>query len=375
MKRGWGGLLGLLAASLSLLPASAVRAQALAQPPGLIRAIMSVTVAPNGKPIALDALLTRPAAPGRYPLVVLSHGAPRDTAELLTTEPTAYSAVAIAFARRGYAVIVPLRRGYGRSGGPYAEGVGPCNSPPYQAAARASGRDVAETVAFMAHQDYVDPTRVILAGVSAGGFASVAAAAQHPPGVVAVLNFAGGRGSEAPDTVCGEDKLLQTYAELGREIRVPTLWLYAKNDHYFGALARRFFAAFTKAGGTGEFVALPAFGDDGHYQFTTDGMAVWRDPVDAFLRAHQLPTWAKPMAEPVPSVPPPHALSASGRQDFESYLAYSNFEKAFAVGSRGQHSWRTGLRSPEEAARAALDACRKNGPGCEVYAINNALAR
>jgi dienelactone hydrolase len=336
---------------------------------------MTVTIAPAGQPVALEALLTRPEAPGRYPLVVLSHGSPRDAAQRATTEPTAYSAVAIEFARRGWAVIAPLRRGYGKSAGPYVEASGPCANPDYVASGRASAADLIETIKVMARQDYVDPQRVLLAGLSAGGFGSIAAAAQRPPGVVAVLNFAGGRGSSAPDTVCSAARLVEAYAAFGRTIRIPTLWFYAANDHYFGpALARRFFAAFTDAGGTGEFVALPAFGSDGHLLLTADGMALWRDRVDGFLRQHDLPTWARPTAEPAPGLPPPRGLSANGRVDFEHYLAYPNFEKAFAVGG-SHYQWVAGRRSAEEAARAALEGCRKRAGACEVYAINNALAR
>src|SRR5258706_10829249 len=111
----------------------------------------------------------------------------------------------------------------------------------------------------MAHQPYVDGGRVMLIGISAGGFASITAAAQQTPGVVAVLNFAGGRGSDAPDSVCSPDVLVQAYGELGHTVRVPALLLYAQNDHFFGpALAQRFFARFTAARGTRTVLAPPA---------------------------------------------------------------------------------------------------------------------
>ena len=72
----------------------------------------------------------------------------------------------------------------------------------------------------------------------------VAAAAQQPPGGVAVLNFAGGRGSDKPYSVCDADQLVETFGTLGKTVRVPTLWLYAANDHFFGPkLAQRFFKA------------------------------------------------------------------------------------------------------------------------------------
>ena len=42
-------------------------------------------------------------------------------------------------------------------------------------------------------------------GVSAGGFATVALTASAPQGLVAAINFAGGRGSLSADEVCEED--------------------------------------------------------------------------------------------------------------------------------------------------------------------------
>jgi dienelactone hydrolase len=369
-------LLGLFAVLLVLLPGGATHAEGLAEPPGLSRTFMTVPITVGGASEALEALLTRPAAPGRYPLVVLSHGAPRDAAERPTMAPTAYSAIAIGFARRGWAVIAPMRRGYGRSQGPYAESAGGCTNRDYPASGRASAADLIATIKYMARQDYVDPSRVLLVGHSAGGFASIAAAAQNPPGVLAVLNFAGGRGSDAPDSVCQEDRLVSAYTGFGHSTRIPTLWLYAANDHYFGPkLAHRFFDAFTGAGGTGAFVALPSFGKDGHQLFHDDGVALWRDPVDAFLRQHNLPTWTKPIGEPTVRLPAPPNLSASGRQDFALYLASANFEKAFAASPKGAVGWATGHRSADEAARAALESCAKNAANCKLYAVNDTLRR
>jgi dienelactone hydrolase len=368
-------LLGLVIAAPCLVQAGTLRAGGLTEPPGLSRTIISVPIAPNGASVVLEALLTRPAAPGRYPLVVLSHGAPRDGADRPTMAPTHYSAVAIEFARRGWAVIAPMRRGYGRSAGPYAESDGTCKSPDYPTSGRAASADLIETIKYMAHQDYVDPGRVLLVGHSAGGFASIAAAARRPPGVLAVLNFAGGRGSDAPDSVCREDLLVDSYAGYGSSIRIPTLWLYAENDHFFGPkLARRFFAAFTGAGGIGTFVALPSFGADGHQLFNADGMPLWRDPVDAFLRQHNLPTWTKPISERAENLPAPSQLSASGRRSFASYLNSANFEKAFAVSAKGGYGWASGHRSADEASHTALEICLKDAPNCKLYAVNGRLA-
>jgi hypothetical protein len=67
---------------------------------------------------------------------------------------------------------------------------------------------------------------------------------------------------------------------------VPSLWLYAANDRYFGpALADRLFAAF--AGATkaeARFVRMPPYGRDGHQTFAAPAAAGhWQEAVSAFL--------------------------------------------------------------------------------------------
>ena len=49
--------------------------------------------------------------------------------------PWAMLPQAIEFARRGWAAVVVMRRGYGNSGGDWADGYGYCGNPNYIAAA------------------------------------------------------------------------------------------------------------------------------------------------------------------------------------------------------------------------------------------------
>ena len=132
----------------------------------------------------------------------------------------------------------------------------------------------------------VQRDRILLIGWSAGGWGSLAAASQSPPGVFAVINFAGGRGGGHPQAGnCAPQRLVGAAARYGSTARIPTLWLYAANDSFFApALARKMSEAFVRAGGQAEYVALPAFGSDGHRVFrSADGRALWQPPVEAFL--------------------------------------------------------------------------------------------
>ncbi len=117
---------------------------------------------------------------------------------------------------------------------------------------------------FVSHRPDIDPTRMIAVGVSAGGFATVALTADPPPGLLAAISFAGGRGSMQDGQDCRSDKLVAAFRAFGARSRIPMLWVYAANDHFFGPdLAKELDAAFTGAGGNVTFVAAPVFGNDG----------------------------------------------------------------------------------------------------------------
>jgi dipeptidyl aminopeptidase/acylaminoacyl peptidase len=166
----------------------------LAQPAGLVREPVAIPFRQlDGTILNLDAVVIRPAAATRYPLALVSHGSPR-SAQARVNSASNLTANAIAFARRGWAVALVARRGYGHSEGRYAEGFGSCEQPNYQAAGLASVQDIVQSVKFMQSQPYVDPDRLLLVGVSAGGFGSIASASLAPHGLAGVLNFAGGRG-------------------------------------------------------------------------------------------------------------------------------------------------------------------------------------
>ncbi len=98
------------------------------------------------------------------------------------------------------------------------------------------------------------------------------------------MNFAGGRGSYEPDQVADEQSLIASMGNYGKSSHIPTLWLYAVNDHYFRpVLARSMFKAYTDNGGQATFIELPPFGDDGHKSFIGN-RKVWAPYVDEFLQ-------------------------------------------------------------------------------------------
>jgi dienelactone hydrolase len=341
------------------------RAADVVQPRGLVRELDSVPFSqPNGPTLYLKAIVARPAAAGRFPLVVISHGSPRRITEAKNRDLDWADWIADDFARRGWAAATVLRRGYGASDGAVADSYGTCSEPQFRTAGLTSAQDIVQAVRYFQKQPYVDPARVLLVGVSAGGFGSIAAASLAPTGVVAVVNFAGGRGSVSADVVCKPDELVEAYGDFGKTVRVPSLWIYSQNDHFFGPdLARRMFAAFRSSGAPGELIIAPPYQRDGHNLIF--GQPIWRDAVYDFLKRNHLPFAA-------PTLAPPPQASAAIAQAFADYLATPNYEKAFVIGPGGAYGWASGYNTADAALAAAREQCEQN---CKVvYAIDDTLA-
>jgi dienelactone hydrolase len=160
---------------------------------GLVAEPIMLPVTIAGEVIVLDSYVVRPERPGRFPVVILVHGTPiaEDAAALAQRSPVGFHQVAVAFAERGYASVSIMRRGFGQSGGAYAERLPqPCDFLP---ALRNSGDDVIAAIATLRTEPWADPDHILLLGLSTGGLAVTAADARNPSGVLAVINFDGGR--------------------------------------------------------------------------------------------------------------------------------------------------------------------------------------
>jgi pimeloyl-ACP methyl ester carboxylesterase len=245
--------------------------------------VMRVPVVSGVEQAYIEVTVFKPEGVGPFPVLVLSHGSPRSAEARRAEGRQRMAAQSERFVAMGFAVLVPTRRGYGGSGGEWAEAYGRCNAPDYYAAGLETARDLRAAVDAVRGEPWADTGRVVLAGQSAGGFGSLAAASGEFRGLVGVVNFAGGRGSLSPGQVCGEAQLVEAMARYGRSTRVPALWIYSRNDQFFGpALARRMHAAFVHSGGRAEFIEAPAIGLDGHGYFAR-AMDDWAPRVEEFL--------------------------------------------------------------------------------------------
>jgi dienelactone hydrolase len=223
------------------------------------------------------------------PLMVLNHGSPANSGQRPTMKPYACDSEPAAwFLARGYVVAMPMRRGYGETSGPWLEEYGRCSNPDFYRGGLPAAEDMNSAVQYLEKLPYVQAGRTVIVGQSAGGWGSLAYSSQNPEGVIAMINFAGGRGGWAgnqPNTNCVPDRLLAGAGKYGETARVPTLWLYTQNDSFFAPeISRGMHARYTAAGGKAEFHLLPPWSQDGHGFMSARGAAaIWGPLVEHFI--------------------------------------------------------------------------------------------
>lgn len=240
------------------------------------------------KDVLMHATLFRPEGDGPFPLAIINHGSDEDRARRAKVAMPAFPALTAWLVARGYAVLLPQRPGHGITGGKYLEGQGFCGNPDFERAGLAAAGSIESAIDFMRAQSFVKDSGIVVIGNSAGGWGALALASRNPRSVAAVVDFSGGRGGRdrnKPNNNCAPDQLVAAAGAYGRTARVPTLWLYAKNDTYFAPeLSRRMADAFAAAGGDVEYHLLPAVRGDGHALISTAGQeATWVAPLGSFL--------------------------------------------------------------------------------------------
>lgn len=340
---------------------------------GLVEEATKLAATLRGSKISFDSLIVRPDGAGPYPLAVVTHGAVGDYTRRAAFRSEHYAAPAREMARRGWAVVVFLRLGYGPTGGePIDAPLGGCSGAQYEDPANATAIQMRAAIEAARALPYVDSQQIIAMGVSAGGFGVLALAAQPPEGLRAVVNFAGGRGSNEKGEVCRTSELNRVVGIFGGRSRIPTLWIYAENDRWFiPAVARGMHQAFTSAGGKAEILFTPPSGEDGHGLMSRQThVHFWAPALDAFLRQHNLRTWSADTLR-LDRIGAPARL----REDFEKYLAAPT-EKAWATAPSGASGWRSTRTTTEDARRGALENCSKSGAkDCRVVVVNFDVSR
>lgn len=252
----------------------------------VIRIPVTASLLPVRKPVSIIATLYRPAGSGPFPLAVINHGSNVNSVERLNPKRFRFFPQSRAFVKRGFAVVVPTRRGYGDSDGPLVESYQTGEAVNFYRLGLETALDIHAAISFMRQESWVDSSRVIVIGHSAGGYGCLALGSQTVDGLKGLINFGGIRGSRANDNRAF-GSVAAAVGKYGETATVPSLWIYSENDSLVSPFrAKVLFDAYRRVSDNAEFVTLPPFGRDGHYLFTEEAAhSLWAGPVARFLDA------------------------------------------------------------------------------------------
>ena len=316
-----------------------------------------------------------PDGPGPFPLAVINHGAsgkrpPNLEQRHRLTFATFY------FLSRGYAVALPMMRGFAKSQG--IQLLDRCN----QAEVRVrNAKDILAVINFMSARPYINGQQVVVAGQSFGGWNSLAVGSLSHPSVKGLLNFSGGANlSGCQDNLTA---LSEGAYVLGKQTRTPSLWFYGQNDTMTStSLWQSMFRSYTSAGGPAQIVDYGYFMHDAHELLAyPEGLKLWTPHADAFLEKLGLPhklSYSNYL--PIDAPPPTNYASISdvcavpylsdqGRQVYQQFLQ-APVPRAVVISPSGLIF---ASFSGFDPLQRAIRSCQDEASECQVYAADNAV--
>lgn len=333
--------------------------------------ILSIPAAPGGP--LLVVTLVRPDGPGPFPLAVMNHGATAGQTETAARYRDSFATYY--FLSRGYAVALPMMRGFAGS-----EGSLPAHGCDAQTLATDAANDVAHVIGELVRRPDLDPGRIVVAGQSFGGWNTLAVGAAQVSGVRALVNFNGGVNIGTCSRMRNE--LVSAAGAFGGKTTAPSLWFYGDTDALFPPTTwRAMFANYTGHGGKAEIIDVGSSFTDSH-QFLGDPSAAakWMPQVDALLARVGLPaTLLFPDYLP-PAYPPPSGfaavtdvdkvpfLSEQGKESYRKWLAHPT-PRVLAISPAGKMTASFGGFDP--ASSALRNCVGTGGAMCRLYAVDN----
>jgi pimeloyl-ACP methyl ester carboxylesterase len=325
----------------------------------------------DGRIFRLEGQITKLAnATGKLPVAIMLHGKDFVSSDMEKVRPRASARQARDLAERGWLVVTFVRRGFGRSDGPFP-GLSNCGT---LKLADQFDSDADETLAVLdqvRQRPDADASRVIAIGVSAGGAAALALAARNPAGLKGVVNLSGGLNLSS----CvekGNDALVEAVRSYAGKSKTPQLWVYADNDALFPlALVNRMHEAALGAGGNIRRLSIAKLEPEGHNVFGSNvGRRTWLAELDKSLRSWDLPTH-----NPAEVLPWVKAMEGSSRNVLERYQSDPGHKAlVYSAGQKG-FWWRYGVSSEADAIGNARKDCEAKTKDCKVMLIGNSLQK
>ena len=235
---------------------------------------------PSGS-LKIEAYVYKPEGAGPFPVVIYNHGSrqERDREEM----PFVY--VGAMLTASGYVVVVPERRGYGKSDGrTFKDAVGEDRGRKFVARVEEETDDVLAAVELAKTLPYADTLRMGAMGWSFGGITSVFVASRSDAFRV-VVDQAG-----AALTWPRSPEMQKALKEAAGKIKVPLLGMVAENDRTTESV-QAVVQEVEKHGGTARLIVYPAFmprreagaAAPGHMIFGVEGWRIWERDVKEFL--------------------------------------------------------------------------------------------
>jgi dienelactone hydrolase len=235
--------------------------------------------------LRLEGYLYRPSGDGPFPIIIYNHGS-REGAER-SERPFVFIGRLLTAA--GYAVLVPERRGYGKSDGKvFREEVGEDVGAKFISRLQAESDDVLAALDYLKTLPWVDASRIGIMGWSFGGIVSVFTASRGDH-FFTVVDQAGGA-----LTWSRSRELQSALPEAARRIHVPILCMAAENDATTASVKSVCEAARSR-GSAAVLTIYPPFTPPepvknvapGHLIFSAQGVSHWGSDVVAFLDKHR----------------------------------------------------------------------------------------
>jgi dienelactone hydrolase len=325
------------------------------------------------RPAMLQVTVLMPDGTGPFPLAVMNHGTSATSRPDL--EPRyRFTFAAYYFLSRGYAVALPMMRGFAGSEG--KQELDGCNQ---EAVGISNAKDIRAVIEFMSVQPYIDWSRVVVAGQSFGGWNALAFGILKHPNVRGLINFSGGAHiSNCSDTPAALARAAERY---GAQTIIPSLWIYGDNDTKFAPpVWRAMFDRYTAAGGHAELLAYGRFMTDSHNLLGfPEGLLIWAPKMDAFLTMLGLPARIE-YAEYLPmDFPPPSHFATIGDVDAVPYVTeqgrqlYRKFlsdpmPRVFVLSSKG---FAASFQGGFDPLGRAMSACEQRSQKCQFYAVDD----
>jgi dienelactone hydrolase len=331
---------------------------------------------PGKEHIKLQVTVFTPDGVGPFPLAVLNHGKNPGMPENEKRYRSVYAARY--FLSRGYAVVIPMMRGFaGSEGETWVRG---CD---LEGMAVHHGEDIAQVIHYLgSHPEAgvpIDANRVVVFGQSMGGWNTLGVGSLNIPGIKGLINFAGGL--NAPDCAGWQQALSQAAGHFGQRTRVPSIWFYGNNDSKFSVpVWHSMLAQYNSAGGDAEIVAYGSFMRDSHgFLGSIEALPIWMPKVDAFLQRIGLPAEnINSLLLPTPYPPPTHfadienadalpMVSERGREAYKEFLK-KGMPRVFMIAGDGATYSTVGGYDP---MAQAMNACERQHEECMVYAVDD----